>query len=665
MTSKVKLDNLSTKEIQTKQREVMKDFRAIFDCATEAEAEQLMNDFSIKFHDFPELLNYMTRQWCGRFKELIGEDVPPNATTNATIESFHNKLKRRHSQFGRKQRPDVWVYKLFTFVVRAFRSEEVLVLRGVAERTKDKAEREASAKADALTRKEILEMVTRRMGIPSDIVGDTPHKSEVYDVKSFTRDDLEYHVTFQLSHRYQANCTCPYWINGKSWCKHVFAALRYVFSSKEGIWRPPKQKARGTRSLVTENPHTRQPTTHPCNQVGMNNATVTYELPIIPQHPVAIQNDVLPNEYPVSAGVIRRDGTVTYELPAIPHDPDVAQNNFALCQPPVYSRLPAGVPNHFASNPNRLLPRFPADVFHGVPAHQHPVSTQLGPLSFDQLVSTIPEVHYSRVTSDGVTEDTVQLTLTRQQGHPNSFGSFKPPSFLSLPGFRVPLINEDVCNRSPATNFIDSSKPMIMLNHLIPYNVAENHPPFELPFVSRSPTHDSSQVQTYPQIHTSSPFQTSDDEPSFSNNEINSIALEAAHPGSRKMLNLIFNTGSKIAIESDDCAKQFEEFEQELKSISASSQLSFDLKSKIVGYRKLNKRRGLKVANNPIPYRKECLKSAIVDARHRREENILKDMPAYYSLFLNQSNAAQKRSYQTFLKAKKQLTEESYYKRQK
>ena len=131
------------------------------------------------------------------------------------------------------------------------------------------------------------------------------------------------------------------------------------------------------------------------------------------------------------------------------------------------------------------------------------------------------------------------------------------------------------------------------------------------------------------------------------------------------MLNLIFNTGSKIAIESDDCAKQFEEFEQELKSISASSQLSFDLKSKIVGYRKLNKRRGLKVANNPIPYRKECLKSAIVEARHRREENILKDMPAYYSLFLNQSNAAQKRSYQTFLKPKKQLTEESYYKRQK
>lgn len=315
-----------------------------------------------------------------------------------------------------------------------------MVLRGVAERTKDKAEKKASTKADALTKKEVLEMVLRRLDLQPESMGDTPHESEVYDVRSFTRDDLEYHVTFQSPHRRQAKCICPFWVNGKSWYKYIFAALGNVFSSNEAVWRSPKQKARGTRNFVTENPHTRQPTTHPCNEVRTNNATVTYDLPAIPQDPVAIQNDVLPYEYPVYADVIKRNGTVTYELPVIRHNLAVAQDNFALYQLRVYSRLPASVPNHFALYSCPILPRFPAAVFYGVPAHQHSASTQ-----------------YGLVASYGVMEDTVQLTLTRQQGHPNSFGSFELSSFLTLPMFRVPLINEDVCNRSPPTNFIDSS----------------------------------------------------------------------------------------------------------------------------------------------------------------------------------------------------------------
>lgn len=132
-----------------------------------------------------------------------------------------------------------------------------------------------------------------------------------------------------------------------------------------------------------------------------------------------------------------------------------------------------------------------------------------------------------------------------------------------------------------------------------------------------------SQVQTRSQIQTSSPFQTSDDEPSISNNDPNSIALEAARPGSRKMLNLIFNTGSKIAIERNDCAKQFEEFERELKYISAPPQLSSDLKRKVVGYRKPHKRRILGVTKASIPFRKKCLNSAIMKARHAGDEESL------------------------------------------
>ncbi|KAM9902837.1 hypothetical protein OXX79_003728 [Metschnikowia pulcherrima] len=76
--------------------------------------------------------------------------------------------------------------------------------------------------------------------------------------------------------------------------------------------------------------------------------------------------------------------------------------------PPIYSHMPVGVPNHFApdQHPNHphfaldqhpIHPHFPVGVVHGVAAYQHPAFTQFGPLPFHQIASANPQAQYGRV----------------------------------------------------------------------------------------------------------------------------------------------------------------------------------------------------------------------------------------------------------------------------
>ena len=60
--------------------------------------------------------------------------------------------------------------------------------------------------------------------------------------------------------------------------------------------------------------------------------------------------------------------------------------------PPIYSHMPVGVPNHFTPDQHPIHPHFPVGVVHGVAAYQHPAFTQFSPIPFNQIASANPQV---------------------------------------------------------------------------------------------------------------------------------------------------------------------------------------------------------------------------------------------------------------------------------
>lgn len=86
---------------------------------------------------------------------------------------------------------------------------------GGAFRVNDKGEKAALAKADELSVEDFMHMV-----ISWD--------KRIFSVKSFSLPNVTYLVTLLTPDKTQANCSCPYWLEGNSWCKHIILTFRWL-----------------------------------------------------------------------------------------------------------------------------------------------------------------------------------------------------------------------------------------------------------------------------------------------------------------------------------------------------------------------------------------------------------------------------------------------------
>ncbi|KAM9929494.1 hypothetical protein OXX59_001150 [Metschnikowia pulcherrima] len=304
--------------------------------------------------------------------------------------------------------------------------------------------------------------------------------------------------------------------------------------------------------------------------------------------------------------------------------------------PPIYSHMPVGVPNHFTPDQHPIHPHFPVGVVHGVAAYQHPAFTQFSPLPFNQIASANPQVQYGRVAPRQVPVETVQLTPTHQQGYTHSFGSFRPPRFVNSPVFHGPLINQGVFNHPLATN----------------------HQPYEVPVASSSssPVHGSCHMQTHsqtkPHFQIQPHFQTqlSDDVPSPSYDQIKSKAFEAAPTGPNKDLGSESPCRKEIISESDDDSKELEEYVHNFMSYRAQLHRSLGLNSKRVGGRRLNKRRNAAVSKAPISARKKVRKCALKEAGATEDELLEEQMQLFSEDFKSAPPFAQEKALEIIAK---------------
>lgn len=197
-------------------KEKQKEMRAAFDEVVRSETkeigEQRIQEFLSRFEDFPQLIEYTSRQWFAKKDFIINgraKNFLIHASTNNFIESFHNVLKRYYLKRSSRSRPDMLVFKLFHNVVENYQAEDLMSRNGYAERANDKGEKAAKAKALKISKSERERLVT--------LVTEGR-----FQVKSFTTEGVLYLVELDDLNFHNAKCTCPAFKNSLSLCKHIF-----------------------------------------------------------------------------------------------------------------------------------------------------------------------------------------------------------------------------------------------------------------------------------------------------------------------------------------------------------------------------------------------------------------------------------------------------------
>ena len=174
-----------------------------------------------RWEQYPDFLNYMTRQWKPSRQRWSSawRKFPHDAiNTNNFVESWHNQLKRNYLGLMRRQRLDFLVFVLARRVYPDFKQAHFQVLAGYATRRRSKAEQEAYRKAMEWPLEDANDMVD---------LEDSSFQAPTIEVQSFTSDEKWYQLAINnIDDSFCIDgCTCPV---GESddLCKHMFLAQR-------------------------------------------------------------------------------------------------------------------------------------------------------------------------------------------------------------------------------------------------------------------------------------------------------------------------------------------------------------------------------------------------------------------------------------------------------
>ncbi|PWZ01814.1 hypothetical protein BCV70DRAFT_156608 [Testicularia cyperi] len=206
-----------TKEVQAMRSKAVEGIIKMMRAATEEELDCLWTAYQSEWDAETAWLKYISDQWHGkrrRWADAWRQLPHQGIDTNNYIERWHEELKRRYLKTLRKQRADYLIHLLVTKVVTCFQQQEKAVELGLRPRRFNKQELATKSLAQQLS---VAEQIAKVQDAVDGAV----------QVQSFSNEEQWYTLTLNGKNGllYSKSCTCLYFRQRHSECKHMWTAF--------------------------------------------------------------------------------------------------------------------------------------------------------------------------------------------------------------------------------------------------------------------------------------------------------------------------------------------------------------------------------------------------------------------------------------------------------
>ncbi|GEQ67920.1 hypothetical protein JCM33374_g1586 [Metschnikowia sp. JCM 33374] len=202
--------DMSPSELDQTTQKAQNDFNQILLCDSKPEGVKKMQIFLAKYKSIPQAIDCVKTQWIKTSAEHHGGTGFP---INEFIKNFNNRLKEWFIDDRRQTRPDYLVHILYKNVEPHYHLQDMM-LRQLKENPVA-MKKSNEAKVAALSDEEVLKKVKH-------------FRYDIYMIKSFSPRRKSYRVDLLKIFNDTGSCTCLYFEETSSVCKHILAVERWL-----------------------------------------------------------------------------------------------------------------------------------------------------------------------------------------------------------------------------------------------------------------------------------------------------------------------------------------------------------------------------------------------------------------------------------------------------